>query len=135
MVKFLKPGKVVVVTRGKYAGRKGVIVKNQDVGTKTRPYGHAVVAGISMGPKRLKAGMSKKTIVARSKIHPFLKVLNYEHFMPTRYSFELDTKKLVAKNVLSDRAQKKKAIKRVRRQFKKAYFSGEKKWFFSRLHF
>lgn len=135
MVKFLKPGKVVIVTRGKYAGHKGVIVKNNDIGTKVRPYGHATIAGISKGPRRIKKGMPKALIRERTKIHPFLKVINYQHLMPTRYSFPIETKKIASKDVLTDRAQKKKALRRIRSQFAQKFLSGQKKWFFTRLHF
>ena len=32
MVKFIKPGKVVILLAGRYAGRKALIVKQQDDG-------------------------------------------------------------------------------------------------------
>ena len=32
MVKFMKPGKVCIVLAGKYAGKKAIIVKQQDDG-------------------------------------------------------------------------------------------------------
>lgn len=41
-----KPGKVAVVLSGRQAGKKVVVIKQQDDGTKERPYPHAVVAGI-----------------------------------------------------------------------------------------
>jgi large subunit ribosomal protein L27e len=44
MPKFLKPGKVVIVLKGKHAGKKAVIVKEFDDGSKTRPYPHAILA-------------------------------------------------------------------------------------------
>jgi large subunit ribosomal protein L27e len=135
MVKILKPGKVVIVTRGKYAGKKGIVVKSNDVGTKSRPYGHAVVAGISKGPRRVKKGMSKKLILKRTRIHPFLKVINHAHVMPTRYQFELKASKIGTKAALTDRAQKKKAIGRIRHQFTVAFRTGQKKWFFTPLQF
>jgi hypothetical protein len=33
MVKFIKPGKVVILLAGRYAGRKALIVKQQDDGS------------------------------------------------------------------------------------------------------
>ena len=36
MVKFMKPGKVCIVLAGKYAGKKAIIVKQQDDGTQVR---------------------------------------------------------------------------------------------------
>ena len=46
MPRFLKPGKVVILLTGRYAGRKAVIVKNVDDGTGSRPYGHCLVCGV-----------------------------------------------------------------------------------------
>ncbi|KAG0454529.1 hypothetical protein HPP92_023821 [Vanilla planifolia] len=37
MVKFLKPGKAVIVLNGRFAGRKAVIVRSFDEGTRDRP--------------------------------------------------------------------------------------------------
>jgi hypothetical protein len=41
-----KPGKVAVVLAGRQAGKKVVVVRQLDEGTKERPYPHAIVAGI-----------------------------------------------------------------------------------------
>ncbi|CAG2161616.1 unnamed protein product [Oppiella nova] len=42
MGKIMKPGKVVLVLAGKYAGRKAVILRNHDEGTNDKSYGHAL---------------------------------------------------------------------------------------------
>ena len=81
----MKSGKVVLVLGGKYAGRKAIIVKQYDDGTQDRPYGHALVAGIDKYPRKVTKPMGKKKVAKRSKIKPFLKVVNYNHLMPTRY--------------------------------------------------
>eukprot|EP00295_Goniomonas_pacifica_P010016 CAMPEP_0175825542 /NCGR_PEP_ID=MMETSP0107_2-20121207/11306_1 /TAXON_ID=195067 ORGANISM="Goniomonas pacifica, Strain CCMP1869" /NCGR_SAMPLE_ID=MMETSP0107_2 /ASSEMBLY_ACC=CAM_ASM_000203 /LENGTH=62 /DNA_ID=CAMNT_0017138159 /DNA_START=28 /DNA_END=212 /DNA_ORIENTATION=+ len=62
MVKFLKPGKVVLVTNGRYAGKKAVIVRAYDDGVDNRRYGHAIVAGVAKTPLRVRKAMSKKTV-------------------------------------------------------------------------
>ena len=36
MVKFYKPGKIVIVLNGRYAGRKGIIVKSNYESVKDR---------------------------------------------------------------------------------------------------
>lgn len=40
--------------------------------------------------------MSKKLVAKRSKVKPFLKLINYNHLMPTRYSLDvpLDKEKI-----------------------------------------
>lgn len=82
----MKPGKIVIVLQGRYAGRKAVIVKNFDDGTAERKYPHAVLAGIDRYPLKVTKSMSKKKVQRRSRIKPFVKALNYNHIMPTRYS-------------------------------------------------
>jgi ribosomal protein L14E/L6E/L27E len=49
-----QPGKVVVVLQGRYAGKKAVIVKNVDDGSSARPYGHALVCGLSTIPRKVR---------------------------------------------------------------------------------
>ena len=80
----MKPGKVVVVLGGRYAGKKGVLVKAHDDGSNDRPYGHALVAGIDRYPLKVTRSMNKKKVAKRTKVKPFLRVLNYNHLMPTR---------------------------------------------------
>merc|ERR1711971_868442 len=105
MGKFLKSGKVVLVLGGRFAGRKAVIVKNYDDGTSEKPYGHALVAGIDRYPRRVKRSMGKKKLKMRSKIKSFVKVCNYNHLMPTRYSVDLAFEKnIVNKDVFRDQA-------------------------------
>lgn len=70
--------------QGRYAGRKAVIVKNFDDGTNTRAYGHCIVAGVDKYPRKVIKKMSVQKIAMRSKIKPFLKIVNYSHVMPTR---------------------------------------------------
>uniref|UniRef100_A0A8C9Y6W6 Large ribosomal subunit protein eL27 n=1 Tax=Sander lucioperca TaxID=283035 RepID=A0A8C9Y6W6_SANLU len=110
MGKFMKPGKVVMVLAGRYAGRKAVIVKNIDDGTTDRPYSHALVAGIDRYPRKVTTTMGKKKIAKRSKIKAFVKVFNYNHLMPTRYSVDIPLDKTVVnKDVFRDPALKRKA--------------------------
>ena len=49
----MQPGKVVVLLSGRYAGKKAVIVKNNDDGAAGRSYGHAIVAGLAREPRKV----------------------------------------------------------------------------------
>jgi ribosomal protein L14E/L6E/L27E len=81
----LKPGKVVIILQGRYAGRKAVVMKNvEDNNEKKHPFGHCIVAGIERYPLKVKRSMSDKTIKKRTTIKPFVKVVNHNHIMPTR---------------------------------------------------
>ena len=53
---LLQAGKVVILLTGRYAGKKAVIVKNNDDGTSSRPYGHALVCGLSKEPRKVRVG-------------------------------------------------------------------------------
>ena len=83
---FIKTGKIVLVLSGRYAGKKAIVVKTFDEGTPQRKFGHALVAGIERGPLAVTKSMGKTKILKRSKIKPFLKYVNYNHVMPTRYT-------------------------------------------------
>jgi len=52
-MKVLRPGKVVILLHGRFAGRKAVIVKTYDEGTDERRFGHCIVAGIDRYPRKV----------------------------------------------------------------------------------
>ena len=47
-MRSLKSGKVVIVLGGRFAGRKGVVVKTYDDGTPDRKFGHAIGTLVSV---------------------------------------------------------------------------------------
>ncbi|KAI1300654.1 hypothetical protein EDD11_006076 [Mortierella claussenii] len=159
MVKFLKSGKVAVILNGRYAGKKAVIVKNskptsasnllfsnsslafhigleQEFGTKERGYGHAIVAGVERYPLKITKNMGKKRVAKRSKVKPFIKVVNYNHLMPTRYGLELETlKSVLTVDSFKEPSQREEAKKAIKKLFEERYNSGKNKWFFTKLRF
>jgi len=135
MPKFLKPGKVVLVTNGRYAGRKAVIVKNVDDGAKDRPYGHALVAGVQNYPRVVKRSMPKHKIAKRSRLTPFLKLVNYNHLMPTRYGLDIDLKSVVTSDAVGDATKRTEARTQVKKLFEERYKQGKNRWFFTKLRF
>ncbi|EFJ06881.1 hypothetical protein SELMODRAFT_166700 [Selaginella moellendorffii] len=134
MVKFLKANKVVVMLQGRYAGRKAVIVKNFDEGG-ARPYGHALVAGISKYPRKVIRKLSQKKIAKRCRLKPFVKLVNYNHMMPTRYTLDVDLKNVVTSEKLDTDAKKKATRKEVKELFEERFKTGKNKWFFTKLRF
>jgi len=107
-----------------------------DDGNKERPYPHAIVAGIERYPLKITKGMGKKKIAKRSRVKPFVKVVNYNHLMPTRYTLELDQlKNLATSEILKEKTQRVAAKKVVRESFEEKYNSGKNKWFFTKLRF
>jgi hypothetical protein len=72
----LKVGRVVIITRGRYAGKKCVIISPLDNGTKSHPFPHALVAGIERYPSKVTRRMSKTKQAKKSKVKPFVKQVN-----------------------------------------------------------
>lgn len=82
-----KPGKVAIILQGRQAGKKAVVIKQLDEGTKERPYPHAIVAGIERYPRKVTKRMGAKTLAKRSKVKPFIKVRHpLSRSMEFRYS-------------------------------------------------
>jgi len=135
MVKFLKPNKVVVLLQGRYAGRKAVIVKSFEEGTKDRPYGHALVAGIAKYPRKVIKKASAKTIAKRSRLKAFIKVVNYNHIMPTRYTLDVDLKSVVTNEKLDGTSKKIEARKETKAVLEDRFKTGKNRWFFTKLRF
>ncbi|KAF9596341.1 hypothetical protein IFM89_008867 [Coptis chinensis] len=104
MAKFLKPNKVVIVLQGRYAGRKAVIIKSYDDGTRDRPYGHCLVAGISKYPKKA-----------------------------TRYTLDVDLKDMASLETFGSRDKKVTAAKEIKARFEERFKTRKNRWFFSKL--
>ena len=106
MVKFYKPGKVVLVLNGRYAGKKGIIIKSNYESVRDRKYPHCIVVGLSKGPRkptkkniaklqaRLKklesAKDSSEKINSLKSFGVFIKTYNMSHLLATRYQVKED---------------------------------------------
>ena len=102
MVKFYKPGKVVLVLNGRYAGHKGIIIKSNYESIKDRKYPHCQVVGLAKGPRkptkkniaklqaRIKKLESQKDIKALKSFGVFIKTYNMSHLLATRYTVKED---------------------------------------------
>jgi len=135
MVKVIQKNKVVILLNGRYAGKKAVIIETSE-GDAERKHGYAVVAGVARYPLKVTRGMGKKKIAKRSKVKPFVKVINHSHMLPTRYKFEgSELKSAVKKDNVVDPAQRSNVRKEVKKIFETRYKSGENKWFFEKLRF
>ncbi|MQL86491.1 hypothetical protein Taro_019023 [Colocasia esculenta] len=99
MVKFLKSNKAAV------------IVKNFDDGTHDRAYGHCLVVGIYKYPKKVIHKDSAKKTAKKSRVKAFVKLINYNHIMPTRYTLDVDLKDVVTPDVLQSKDKKVTACK------------------------
>ncbi|KAJ4311626.1 60S ribosomal protein L27B [Neodidymelliopsis sp. IMI 364377] len=132
----LKVGRVVIITRGRYAGKKCVIISPLDNGTKSHPFPHALVAGVERYPQKVTRRMSKNKQAKKSKVKPFVKQVNYTHIMPTRYTIELENLKgTLTQDTFKEVSQREEAKKTVKKAFEERYTSGKNRWFFTPLQF
>ena len=138
----MKQGRICILTSGRFAGKKAIIVNQYD-SRANRQFPHALVAGIERYPKRVTRRMGKNRIARKSHIKPFVKAVNLAHLLPTRYvvkDFQLDS---ISDEVLKDKEQKIECRKTLRQTFEKKYLNpssaedkGENvKFFFKKLRF
>lgn len=88
--------------------------------------------------------MTKHKIALRSEIAVFIKVVNYNHLMPTRYTLDLGeaVKSGVDINAFSSpgaNAERPEARKEsrvlVKKELQQRYNAGKNRWFFTPLRF
>jgi len=105
MAKFYKPGRIVIVTNGRFSGKKGIIIRSNFEQTKTKKYPHCLVLGLAKAPRRVtkkylkrleektksltdKIANKKADAEALEKLKRFgvfLKSYNMNHLLATRY--------------------------------------------------
>lgn len=111
-----------------------VIIQPFDAASKAYPFPHALVAGIERYPSKVTRRMGTKKIEKRSKVKPFIKAVNYNHLMPTRYTLELEgLKGVVSHDTFKEVSQREEAKKTVKKAFEDRYQSGKNRWFFTPL--
>lgn len=109
-------------------------MQGHENGTKDRKYPHLVVAGIDRYPLNVARGMSKRTISKRTRVKPFVKVVNVTHVMPTRFTMDMDLRGVV--NASSLQAARRRSTRvAVRKQFEDRHRAGKSQWFFTKLNF
>ena len=101
------------------------------------------VAGIDRYPRKVVRAMGKAKLEKRCKIKPFVKVLNFNHVMPTRYTVDIDLKKVVDEASIG-KATINDTRKTVKKLFEEKYKNQSAKtdrkaagvsYFFSKLRF
>ena len=107
-----------------------------DEGEKSlnKKFGCALVVGIEKAPLKISKSMGAKRIARRSQVKPFVKVINYNHVMPTRYTLDVEFPAVTVEAV-KDAASKKEVKKTVRKTLEEKYKTGQNKWFFQKLRF
>ena len=78
---------------------------------------------------------SKKTQARRSSLKAFVKAVNYNHVMPTRYTLDVDLKGAVAGDALENSTKKVEACKAAKKLLEEKFATGKNRWFFTKLRF
>ncbi|XP_044950889.1 60S ribosomal protein L27-2-like, partial [Hordeum vulgare subsp. vulgare] len=135
MMKFLKPGKAVILLQGRYTGKNTVIVCVFEDGTRDRLYEHCLVAGLAKYPKKVIRKDSSKKTAKKSRVKVFLKLVNFTHLMPTRYTLDIDLKEVVsgAPDSLTTKDKKLTAAKSAKDKLEERFKTGKKRWFFTKI--
>jgi large subunit ribosomal protein L27e len=107
-----------------------------DEGDKStnKKFGCALVVGVERAPLKITKSMGQKKVTKRSRVKPFVKVINYSHLMPTRYSFELEAP-AISSETLKDDGKKKELRQALKKTLEEKYKTGQSKWFFQKLRF
>merc|ERR1712187_140480 len=143
MTKFLKPGKVAIITHGRYAGRKAIILKSFDYGSLTKRFSHSLLVGLSKIPRKITKKQPTVVKINKLKIKVFIKMVNHSHLMLTRYYFTRSDIDLIKSSVFtspfptsntktSTALQRKIICKKI---LQNKYRTGQYRWFFKKLRF
>ena len=138
MVKFYKPGKVVVVLNGRFAGRKGIILDSRYESVRDRKFPHCKVVGLAKGPrkatkkniaklqdriKKLESSKdSNEKINSLKSFGVFIKTYNMSHLLATRYTVKEDfgmKKSLEKLESLEKKVKEDKAVLEAKEKAKK----------------
>ncbi|UKJ90110.1 60S ribosomal protein L27 [Theileria orientalis] len=127
MGKLLKPGRVVILLSGRRAGCKAVVVQTNESSSKRRPYLNCLVAGVEKAPMKVTKKMSPKKVEKRLKLKAFVKYVNVNHLMPTRYMVNtaLDPKALLSDDQMEDKASRAAARKAVKAALEECFSKPE----------
>lgn len=106
---------------------------------------HLLLVGIARNPKKVQRRINKKKFIKRTGVKPFVKFVNQNHVIPTRYvSNDFDFKDVTDTNLKTAEA-KKTLRKNLRKTLTEAYRNqpdpkknekaGNIRFFFQRLRF
>lgn len=127
--------RVVILLTGRHAGKKAAIVRNYDDGAGGRRYGHALVVGLARAPRKVTRKSSEAKQAKASKLRAFVKVVNYTHVMPTRYTLDVDLKAAVGADATESAAKRADARKASKELLEEKFKTGKNRWFFTKLRF
>lgn len=140
MSTLFQQGRFVIVEQGRMAGKKALVLASYPGGSEDRKYPYAIVLGIEKCPRRVNKEMSTETLVKKTQVKPFIKVMNLNHLLLTRHVVRdpqfwanLETEKLIS--AMGDPAEKKKQLEVTGAALRQKYLNDMNPWFFTQLKF
>ena len=103
---------------GRRAGKKAIIVKQIDEGKKKRKFGHALVVGIERPARKVTRSMTQKKLKRRATIKPFVKYVNNNHMLATRFLVKEDKDFDFRNNITEEQLDNKEARKELLKSIK-----------------
>lgn len=125
---IFKPNMIVVLTNGRLAGKKAVVLKALE-------NGHILVAGINRIPTLSEEFMTAAQKRKNEKFLTFIKKVNVNHVLATRYRADIGLTALDINNSIQDLAVKRGMNEEANKIMKNAYESKKAKWLFTSLKF
>ena len=145
MGKIFRAGRVAILTSGRHAGKKAIVVRSYDDGNKSRKFASALVVGVDRAPRDVTRRMSKKRFIKRTQVKTFVKFVNHNHLMPTRYTTTDVDFKDVKEEGISTAEKRSELTKALGKTLSDAYRklpdpkqnekAGHLRFFFKKLHF
>ncbi|KAL6279217.1 hypothetical protein ACE6H2_016098 [Prunus campanulata] len=78
---------------------------------------------------------STKKTTKKSRVKPFVKLVNYQHLMLTRYTLDVDLKDVVNVEAFATKDKKVTALKETKKRFEERFETEKNRWFFTKLRF
>merc|ERR1719453_15704 len=128
MVDIMKPGKVVIVLSGRFAGKKAVIIDSTVARSSPRTFGRVLIFGLFKSPLKMTSTMSEIAKVKKSSVKIFVKIMNSKHLLPTRYKLKVEEIKKINIEAKVYEIKKVKMLINSKKIFEDKFKSGESKW-------
>lgn len=125
---IFKPNMIVVLTNGRLAGKKAVVVGEIDEHT-------IVVAGVNRLPSPSEDYMPTWQKKKNEKFLTFIKKVNIHHVLATCFKADIGLPKMEAAEIIADLAAKKAANEETERCMRAAYEAKKAKFLFTALKF
>lgn len=110
-------------------------MRNFDDGVGNRKYGHALVVGLDRAPRKVTKSQSAAKQAKQAKLRTFVKIVNYQHVMPTRYNLDVDLKAEIGADAAETATKRKEARGKAKELLEEKFKTGKNRWFFTKLRF